>query len=51
MKALSSKQLLIAILVLCVLTSGIAFIGFWQYRTRSQERAQRALETNIQVEP
>jgi hypothetical protein len=31
MKAMSSVQILVTILFLCLITSGIAFIGFWQY--------------------
>ncbi|MEK7539984.1 MAG: hypothetical protein AAB558_01930 [Patescibacteria group bacterium] len=49
MKALNAKQLLYTLIFLCVLMSGVAFIGFWQYRTISQERQQQALETNVEV--
>lgn len=59
MKALDAKQLLIVIFILCLLTSGIAFIGFWQHRTISKIRAEEAAQAeqavleqaNIEVQP
>lgn len=49
MKALNAKQLLMAIIILCVIMSGVAFVGFWQYYVISQERQDRVEATNVEV--
>lgn len=49
MKAMSSTQILVTIMVCCLLMSGIAFIGFWQYFHLRAEIQANQTNATVQV--